>query len=105
MDPLEQRDAILRDFKRLRAIAARNDARILVVNLPEGGWARQQFYSPGVHEAYMTVLREAVGDLPFLDLRDELTDDGFVDWVHPTRAASLLISHEVASAIREMELR
>jgi len=105
MDPRDQRDAILRDFKRLRAIAARNGARILVVNLPEGGWARKHFYNPGVHEAYMAVLREAVGDLPFLDLREELDDDGFVDWVHPTRSASLMISREVATAIRDMELQ
>lgn len=105
MDPRDQRDAILRDFKRLRAIAARNGARILVVNLPEGGWARTHFYAPGVHEAYMAVLREAVGDLPFIDLRDELNDDGFVDWVHPTRAASLMISREVAMAVRDMELQ
>ena len=105
MNPMDQRNAILRDFDRLRAIAARNELRILVVNLPEGGWSRRDFYSPGIHEAYMEVLHEGVGDLPFLDLRDELHDDGFVDWVHPTRAASLMISREVAMAIRDMELQ
>ena len=105
MNPLEQRSAILRDFNRLRAIAARNGTRILVVNLPEGGWSRNGFYNQGIHEAYMSVLREGVGDLPFLDLRDALNDDGFVDWVHPTRAASLMISREVAIAIRDMKLQ
>jgi hypothetical protein len=105
MNPLDQRSAILRDFDRLRAIASRNGTKILIVNLPEGGWSRNHFYSPGIHEAYMRVLREGVGDLPFLDLRDDLDDDGFVDWVHPTRAASLRISREVATAIRDMELK
>ena len=105
MNPLDQRAAILRDFDRLRAIAARNGAQILIVNLPEGGWSRQHFYDPGIHEAYMSVLREGVRDLPFLDLRDALNDDDFVDWVHPTMAASLMISNRVASAIRDMELQ
>jgi hypothetical protein len=105
MNPLDQRSAILRDFDRLRAIAARNGIRILVVNLPEGGWSRRDFYNPGIHEAYMSVLREGVGDLPFLDLRDVLDDDGFVDWVHPTRAASVMISRKVAMAIGDMELQ
>lgn len=105
MNPLDQRTAILRDFDRLRKIASRNGTRILVVNMPEGGWSRHGFYEAGIHEAYMSVLREGVGDLPFLDLRDALNDDGFVDWVHPTRAASLVISREVAMAIRDMELQ
>jgi hypothetical protein len=104
MDPRTRRDAIVRDFARLRAIAARNQARIFVVNLPEGGWAREFFYDPGIHDAYMAVLREGVGDLPFLDLREALPDDGFVDWVHPTMNASLDLSRTVAAEIRKMKM-
>jgi hypothetical protein len=100
MDPYSRRDAIVRDFDRLRAFASRNDARIFVVNLPEGGWARKYFYDPGVAEAYAAVLREAVGELPFLDLREALADDGFVDWVHPTMKASMELSRRVAIQIR-----
>jgi len=101
MDARTRRDAIVTQFARLRAIAARNDCRILVVNMPEGGWARQFFYKPGIHEAYMEVLREAVGDLPFVDLRDELPDEGFFDWMHPTRDAALTLSRRVAAEIRQ----
>jgi hypothetical protein len=102
---LDRRTEVIRDFGRLKAIASRNGAQILVVNMPEGGWARRGFYAPGVHESYMAVLREASGDLPLLDLREALDDDGFVDWVHPTMAASLKLSRKVAVAIREMELQ
>jgi hypothetical protein len=101
MDARMRRGAIVRQFERLRAIASRNDCRILVVNMPEGGWARQLFYKPGIHEAYMEVLREAVGDLPFVDLREELPDDGFFDWMHPTRDAALTLSRKVAAEIRQ----
>lgn len=103
MDPRTRRAEIIRDFQRLRDIAARNEARLIVVNLPEGGWAREFFYDPGIHEAYMEVLREGVGDLPFVDLRNALPDDGFVDWVHPTMSASLGLSRTVASEIQKLE--
>jgi hypothetical protein len=92
---------IVGHFERLRAIADRNDCRILVVNMPEGGWARRLFYKPGIYEAYMDVLREAVGDLPFVDLREELPDEGFFDWMHPTRDAALRLSRRVAAEIRQ----
>lgn len=101
MDARTKRATIVGQFERLRAIAARNDCRILVVNMPEGGWARQLFYKPGIHEAYMEVLGEAVGDLPFVDLREELPDDGFFDWMHPTRDAALTLSRRVAAEIRQ----
>ncbi len=101
MDARTRRAAIIGQFERLRAIAARNDCRILVVNMPEGGWARQLFYKPGIHEGYMEVLREAVADLPFVDLREELPDDGFFDWMHPTRDAALTLSRKVAAEIRQ----
>jgi hypothetical protein len=103
MDLRLRRAEVQRDFRRLREIASRNRARVLVVNMPEGGWARGYFYDPGIHEAYMTVLQEAVGDLPFIDLREALTDDGFVDWVHPTMDAGLAISRRVAAEIRKLE--
>lgn len=102
MNLLDRRADVLRDFSRLRDIAARCRARVLVVNLPEGGWARGSFYNEGIHEAYDAVLREAVGDLPLLDLREFVADDGFVDWMHPNWASSLRISERVAQEIGRM---
>jgi hypothetical protein len=103
MDPRDQRDAVLRDFGRLRTIATRNGVRVLVVNLPEGGWVRGSFYEPGIHEAYMTLLREAAGELPLVDLREMLPDEGFYDFMHPTREAGLQISQRVATEIRKLQ--
>jgi hypothetical protein len=103
MNPHDQRTAVFRDFARLRQLAERTASRIVVVNLPEGGWTRRFFYEPDIHDAYMAVLHEAVGDLPLLDLRDMLTDDGFYDFMHPTWAGGLQISTTVATAIRELE--
>ena len=103
MDLRLRRGEVQRDFQRLRDIARRNHARVLVVNMPEGGWARGYFYEPGIHESYMTVLREAVGEMPFIDLREALPDDGFVDWVHPTMDAGLALSRRVAAEVRKLE--
>ncbi len=103
MSALPHRDAILRDFARIRAIAERNHARVLVVNLPEGGWLRSGFYDPGIYESYRQVLAEAVGELPFLDLREALPDAGFYDWNHATYASSLQLSQRVAAWIAEVE--
>ena len=84
-------------------IATRNGVRVLVVNLPEGGWVRGSFYEPGIHEAYMTLLREAAGELPLVDLREMLPDEGFYDFMHPTREAGLQISQRVATEIRKLQ--
>jgi hypothetical protein len=100
-----RRETILRDFARIREIAERNGARVLVVNLPEGGWLRRGFYDPGVYESYRAVLAEAAGELPLLDLREALPDDAFYDWNHPTYAASLQLSERVAAWIAESEGR
>jgi hypothetical protein len=102
MDTRAQRPAIIRDFARLRRVAERAHARVLVVNMPEGGWARSGFYDPGIHETYMAVLREAIGDLPFLDLRDALPDDAFFDWMHPTRRGGRVLTRKVAETVRQL---
>jgi hypothetical protein len=103
MDLRQRRAAVVRDFDRVRAIARRNAARVVIVNLPEGGWARRFFYDRGIHEAYVAVLREAVGDLPLVDLWEALPDKGFVDWVHPTMDGGLLLSRAVAAEIQRMK--
>lgn len=105
IDPRLQREAILREFARLREIAARSGTRVIVVNMPEGGWVRESFYDPGIHEAYMRVLREALGELPFLDLREALPDDGFFDWSHPTHESGLQLSRMVAEELRRLDSR
>lgn len=102
MDTRAQRPAIIRDFARLRRLAGRAGSTVLVVNMPEGGWARSGFYEPGIHETYMTVLHEAIGDLPFLDLRDALPDDAFFDWMHPTRRGGRVLTRRVAEAVRQL---
>lgn len=105
MDTRAQRPAIIRDFARLRRVAERAGSKVLVVNMPEGRWARSGFYEPGIHETYMAVLREAIGDLPLLDLREALQDDDFYDWMHPTRRGGRALTRKVAEAVRQLGVR
>jgi hypothetical protein len=51
----------------------------------------------------MTLLREAAGELPLVDLREMLPDEGFYDFMHPTREAGLQISQRVATEIRKLQ--
>jgi hypothetical protein len=103
IDPGDRRDAVLAAFLRIREIASRAGARILVVNMPEGGWLRSGFYAPGYAEAYHDLLCEAAIGLPLLNLRGFLTDDEFFDWSHPTYSASLRLSAHVADEIARLD--
>ena len=103
LDPRPRRQMVLRAFDRLRAIAARSHTRIVVVNMPEGGWARSGYYAPGIAEANLALLCEASGGLPLIDLRSRLADDDFFDWSHPTLVASIDLSRTVANAIARLD--
>ncbi|MBM4383053.1 MAG: hypothetical protein FJ091_06745 [Deltaproteobacteria bacterium] len=103
LDPSTRRDGVLRAFLRIREIAKRTGARILVVRMPEGGWLRSGFYAPGHEDTYRNLLCEAAADLPFIDLREFLGDEEFFDWSHPTHSASLRLSAYVADEIARLD--
>jgi hypothetical protein len=44
----------------------------------------RQTYERGRYQEYLALTREALGDTPFLNLRELLTPEEFYDLAHPT---------------------
>lgn len=82
-DPSEDATRLGAQFTRLKQLATNWGAQLYVVNLPEHPMVRQT-YERGRYEKYLGFTREALGDTPFLDLRDLLSAEEFYDLAHPT---------------------
>jgi hypothetical protein len=99
-DPQLNRMAIAREFHLLREYASRHAIDLYVVNLPELSWNRE-LYDPDKYAVYLSIVREALGDTPFLDLRTALADDEFYDWSHATWRGGRQVSRQVAAFIQD----
>ncbi len=97
-DPERDRARVIREVGLYREFAAKYGTELYVVNLPELSWNRE-LYQPGRYEAYLDVLKEALGPTPFLDLRLFLPDDLFFDDAHPTWAGAIRVSKKVGEFI------
>jgi hypothetical protein len=97
-DPEAHREEILRQIGRLCAFADRFGIRLYVVNLPEMSWNRE-LYDAKHYASYMSIVRAALGDTPFLDLRTFIPDDEFYDTSHTMWAAGKRVSRRVAEFI------
>jgi hypothetical protein len=99
-DPEASRPRVTDELGRLMSIAKRNDIALFVVNMPETSWNRQR-YKPGRYEAYLSIVRSAIGTTPFLDLRTFLADEEFYDDSHPLWPAGRRVSERVGRFIQE----
>jgi len=97
-DPELDRDRVTRELGVYREFAARYGSELYVVNLPEHSWNRE-LYLPGRYEAYLRIVKEALGDTPFLDLRAFLPDNSFYDESHPTWDGGVRVAREVGTFI------
>jgi hypothetical protein len=97
-DPELDRERVTRELKMYREFADRYGSELYVVNLPELSWNRD-LYLPGRYEAYLRIVKEALGDTPLLDLRTLLPDDMFYDDCHPTWEGGIRIAREVTPFI------
>lgn len=100
--PSTRENTIRRDFANLLAIAGRHSANVYVVNLPEGPWT-ELFYEAGNYDEYLRILRDAIGETPFLNLRRFLQQDEFHDWAHPNRAGAVRVSERVVQFLVESD--
>lgn len=103
-DPERDRDRVTRELRLLLDYTSRHGIALYVVNLPEMSWNRM-FYEPGRYEAYLDVVRSALGPTPFLDLRTFLEDDDFYDSSHATWQGSIRVSKRVGDFIAERAAR
>lgn len=99
-DPERDRERVTRELRMLLEYTSRHGIQLFVVNLPELSWNRD-LYQPGRYEAYLAIVKTALGETPFLDLRTFLTDDEFFDDAHPNWTAGIRVSKHVATFIDE----
>jgi hypothetical protein len=97
-EPERDRERVTRELQLYRDFAAKHGVELYVVNLPELSWNRE-LYKPGRYEAYLDVVRQGLGDTPFLDLRTFLPDDLFFDDAHPTWKGAVRVSGKVGEFI------
>ena len=97
-EPEQDRDAIIRQLNRLRDYSARYGTRLYVVNLPEMSWNRE-LYDERRYASYMDIVRTALGDTPFLDLRTFVPDDEFYDSSHTMWHSGKRVSRRAAAFI------
>lgn len=103
-DPDRSRERVTRELGLLLDFTRKHNVALYVVNLPELSWNRD-LYQPGRYEAYLDVVKSALGDTPFLDLRTFLPDDEFFDDAHPVWPAGFRVSERVAAFIHEHRSR
>jgi hypothetical protein len=82
-----------RGLRSFVAYAKAHGIRLLVVNMPERSIVRASYL--GDYNAYLDLVRRAIGDTPFLDLREFLSDDELYDAYHATRAGAARLTREV----------
>jgi hypothetical protein len=80
-DPSTNADSIRARFEGLLQLARRHDIQLFAVNLPEREVGRVR-YDAGHYARYEQLVRDALGDLPLLDLRLALEDREFHDSEH-----------------------
>lgn len=80
--------------------ATRNGIRLYVVNLPENSLSRN-LYDEGLYSYYLKILTEALGDTPFLDLREMLRDEDFFDDEHAMLEPARQVTDRVVAFIKE----
>jgi hypothetical protein len=97
-DPNQTRARVTQEVQAYKDFAAKYDIELFVVNLPELSWNRE-LYQPGRYEAYLNILKDALGTTPFLDLRTFLPDELFFDDTHPTWDGGIRVSKVVGEFI------
>jgi hypothetical protein len=97
-DPARDRERVTREIRMYKDFSAKHGTELYVVNLPELSWNRE-LYLPGRYEEYRRIVREALGETPFLDLRTFLPDELFFDDCHPTWDGAIRVSAEVGAFI------
>lgn len=98
-DPEPDSALIREQFHRLRATADRLGIDLYVVNLPEHPLHRER-YRPGRYERYIRYVRDALGDTPFLDLRELLPASQFYDAGHATIQGAAVVTDTTIAFIR-----
>jgi hypothetical protein len=99
-DPSTNADVIRARFDGLLQLTRRHDIRLFAVNLPEREVGRVR-YSAAHYARYEQLIRDALGDIPLLDLRLALEDREFHDSEHANQEGGVRMTSMVFDFMHE----
>jgi hypothetical protein len=98
-DPANDEATTRARLKYLVDFVKRHGIRMLVINLPERDFSRVLFDEHN-YQAYLDLVRDELGGIEFINLRDFLDTIHFYDREHTTPAGSARLSDEVIRRMR-----
>jgi len=93
-NPASEASLVQYQLQELVARCQRLGVTLFVVNLPEHRMSRE-LYGQGRYEQYLSLVRQSLGTVPFLDLRELLSDDEFYDGSHAAATGARRITERV----------
>ncbi len=99
-NPLETQAETSATIKRLTGFIRMHDIRLMVINLPERDISRELF-DDAYYQAYLDLVRESFGDVPFLNYREFSSSDEFYDVEHTVYRGSLRLSKDIIRQLKE----
>jgi hypothetical protein len=98
-NPDEHRATVQSRIRRLRAFVERHNIALYVFNQPESSESRR-LYNPAFYASYFSLMEEEFEGVPFLDLRELLSDEEFYDAVHATLPGARRTTDQVINFIK-----
>jgi hypothetical protein len=99
-NPETSRQMIADRFRRLREFTGKWEIRLFVFNIPERVEGQQTFDEKN-YQRYVALVRESLGNTPYLDLREMLHRSEFNSLVHATLPGAERVTDRVIRFIRE----
>ena len=99
-NPAPSQQMIAERFSRLRDFAATWDITLCVINLPENIESRK-LYDAENYQQYLNEVRQSLATVPFLNLRELLTEGEFYDVVHATLPGARRVTESVIHFMKD----
>ena len=98
-DPQINESTIRFQFARLLEFTDKHKIQLYVVNLPENVLSRS-LYDPINYQNYHNLVLDSLGNVPFLDLREMLSEKDFYDVMHANLSSALRVTDRVVQFIK-----
>ncbi|MBW7992799.1 MAG: hypothetical protein FVQ84_22655 [Planctomycetes bacterium] len=98
-DPQISESTLRFQFERLLTFTSKHGIQLYVVNLPENKLGRD-LYDPINYQNYHNLVLDSLDNVPFLDLREMLSERDFYDVVHTNLPGALRVTDKVVQFIK-----
>lgn len=98
-DPQINESTVRFQFARLLEFTNEHKIQLYVVNLPENVLSRS-LYDPINYQNYYNLVLGSLGNVPFLDLREMLSEKDFYDVMHANLSSALRVTDRVVQFVK-----